>query len=159
MSWFKLDKKFGFAELVGGMGDAFLHVSVLKAAGYVTVPAGTTIRARLEIQADRRRLVEVISIDTSTVVRASPRQSRAKMRNDAQNVVTPPCNAFRASSSASPQSLKVDEVLKPSFAAVNPFEPFLKSSGTGAKHNLVYEGSTLGSSQPGPWLLSVMRTP
>jgi hypothetical protein len=26
----KLDKKFGFVELEGGVGDAFLHVSVLK---------------------------------------------------------------------------------------------------------------------------------
>ena len=39
VSWFKLDKKFGFVELEEGRGDAFLHVSVLKAAGYVTVPA------------------------------------------------------------------------------------------------------------------------
>ena len=39
VSWFKLDKKFGFVELEEGMGDAFLHVSVLKAAGYVTIPA------------------------------------------------------------------------------------------------------------------------
>ena len=38
VSWFKLDKKFGFVELEGGVGDALLHISALKAAGYVTVP-------------------------------------------------------------------------------------------------------------------------
>src|SRR5436190_22849314 len=48
VSWFKLDKKFGFLALDDGPGDAFLHVSVLKAAGYVSVPAGTTMRVRIE---------------------------------------------------------------------------------------------------------------
>jgi cold shock CspA family protein len=32
VSWFKLDKKFGFIELDGAIGDAFVHVSVLKGA-------------------------------------------------------------------------------------------------------------------------------
>ena len=48
VSWFKLDKKFGFVELEDGSGDAFLHVAALKAAGYVSVPAGTTVRVRVE---------------------------------------------------------------------------------------------------------------
>ncbi len=48
VSWFKLDKKFGFVELEGGAGDAFLHVAVLKSAGYVSVPAGTSMRVRVE---------------------------------------------------------------------------------------------------------------
>jgi CspA family cold shock protein len=56
VSWFKLDKNFGFVELEGGVGDAFLHVSVLKAAGYVSIPAGTTVRVRLETQSGRLRL-------------------------------------------------------------------------------------------------------
>lgn len=30
VSWFKLDRKFGFVELEGGVGDAFLHVSVRR---------------------------------------------------------------------------------------------------------------------------------
>src|SRR5215211_3695492 len=34
VSWFNLGKKYGFVELERGMGDAFLHVSVLKEAGY-----------------------------------------------------------------------------------------------------------------------------
>ena len=72
VSWFKLDKKFGFVELEEGKGDAFLHVSVLKAAGYVTIPAGTTIRVRLETQAGRRRVVEVLEIDTSTALEGEP---------------------------------------------------------------------------------------
>jgi CspA family cold shock protein len=65
VSWLKLDKKFGFIELEDGMGDAFLHVSVLKAAGYVTIPAGRT-------QSDRRRVIEILEIDTSTAPEGEP---------------------------------------------------------------------------------------
>jgi hypothetical protein len=50
----------------------------LKAAGYVTVPAGTTIRVRVEAQADRRRVVEVLSIDTSTALAGEPAPVKSK---------------------------------------------------------------------------------
>jgi CspA family cold shock protein len=78
VSWFNLDKKFGFVELDGGVGDAFLHVSVLKAAGYVTTPAGTTMRVRLETQAGRPRVVEVLEIDTSTALEGEPAPVKRK---------------------------------------------------------------------------------
>jgi CspA family cold shock protein len=78
VSWFKLDKKFGFIELEGGIGDAFLHVSVLKAAGYVTIPAGSTVRVRLEIQSDRRRIIEILEIDTSTALKGEPAPVKRK---------------------------------------------------------------------------------
>jgi cold shock protein len=78
VSWFKLDKKFGFVELEGGIGDAFLHVSVLKAAGYVTIPAGTAIRVRLETQSGRRRVVEVLEVDTSTALEGEPAPVKRK---------------------------------------------------------------------------------
>lgn len=54
VSWFQLNKKFGFISLEDGSGDAFLHVSVLKAAGYVSVPAGTTMQVKVEEQQGRR---------------------------------------------------------------------------------------------------------
>ena len=72
VSWFKLDKKFGFVELDNGTGDAFLHVSVLKKAGYVSVPAGTTLRVRVEHEGGRRGVVEVLSVDTSTARSGEP---------------------------------------------------------------------------------------
>jgi hypothetical protein len=50
----------------------YLHVSVLKAAGYVTIPAGSTIRMRLETQSQRLRVVEVLDIDTSTLLKGEP---------------------------------------------------------------------------------------
>jgi cold shock protein len=72
VSWFKLDKKFGFVELEGGRGDAFLHVSVLKAAGYVSVPAGTTMQVRVEHEQGRQRVIEVLTVDTRTARPGEP---------------------------------------------------------------------------------------
>jgi CspA family cold shock protein len=66
VTWFKLDKQFGFVELDGGAGDVFLHVSALKAAGYVSLPAGTTLRVRIAEERGRRRVAEVLHVDTST---------------------------------------------------------------------------------------------
>src|SRR5215217_34245 len=68
VSWFNLGRKFGFVELEGGGGDAFLHVSVLKEAGYVSVPAGTTMQVRVESERGRQRIVEVLSVDTRSSV-------------------------------------------------------------------------------------------
>jgi cold shock CspA family protein len=45
VAWFDLTKQFGFVALSSG-GDAFLHMTVLKEAGYVWIPRGTTLRVR-----------------------------------------------------------------------------------------------------------------
>lgn len=79
MSWFKLDKKFGFIELENAVGDAFLHISVLKAAGYVSIPAGTTMRVRIEEEQGRRRVTEILDIDTSTGKLGQPPVLRDRM--------------------------------------------------------------------------------
>src|SRR5579863_9342430 len=44
VKWFKADKGYGFVELAGGQGDAFLHANALHAAGHDTVPAGAKLR-------------------------------------------------------------------------------------------------------------------
>ena len=82
VSWFKLNKKFGFVELDGAIGDAFLHVSVLKAAGYVSVPAGTTLRVEVEQQQQgRRRVIRVLEIDTGTALPGEPAPVYRKPKN------------------------------------------------------------------------------
>ena len=65
VAWFDLEKKFGFLALSGG-SEAFLHMSVLKAAGYVWVPRGTTLRVRLEADRRKPRVSEVLEVDPST---------------------------------------------------------------------------------------------
>ena len=65
VAWFDLDRKFGFVALSGG-GDAFLHLKVLKAAGYVWIPRGTTLRVRTEVDRGKQRVAEVLEVDAST---------------------------------------------------------------------------------------------
>lgn len=72
VSWFNLDKKFGFVSLDGTAVDAFLHLSVLKSAGYVSVPAGTSMVVRVEADRSRLRVVEVSDVDTSTALPGEP---------------------------------------------------------------------------------------
>jgi cold shock CspA family protein len=40
MAWFDLAEQFDFVALSNGHGDAFLHMSALKEAGYVWLPRG-----------------------------------------------------------------------------------------------------------------------
>jgi cold shock protein len=72
VSWFSLDRKFGFVSLDGTAADAFLHLSVLKSAGYVAVPAGTSMRVRVEADRGKLRVVEVSNVDTSTALAGEP---------------------------------------------------------------------------------------
>ena len=81
VSWFQLDKKFGFISMDDGSGGAFLHVSVLKTAGYVAVPAGTTMDVRVEQEQGRRRVIEVLAIDTTTARPGEPAPVRRKNSN------------------------------------------------------------------------------
>jgi len=65
VAWFDLSQQFGFVVLRGG-GDAFLHMSVLKAAGYVWIPRGTTVQVRVEPDRGKQRVAKVVKVDTST---------------------------------------------------------------------------------------------
>jgi cold shock protein len=64
LAWFDLKKQFGFVAVDGR--DAFLHMSVLKAAGYVWLPRGTTLRVRVEEERGKRQVAEVLAVDTTT---------------------------------------------------------------------------------------------
>jgi len=72
VSWFNLGKKFGFVERETGLGDAVLHVSVLKEAGHVSIPAGTTLRVNGEPERGRHGVSEVQAVDTSTAQPCEP---------------------------------------------------------------------------------------
>jgi cold shock protein len=65
VAWFDLAKQFGFLA-IRGSGDAFLHMSVLKKAGYVRIPRGTTMRVRIEEKWGKRQVAEIFEIDTTT---------------------------------------------------------------------------------------------
>jgi len=64
--------KLGPASLAGTAADAFLHLSVLKSAGYVSVPAGTSMEVRVETDRSRLRVVEVSKVDIKTALTGEP---------------------------------------------------------------------------------------
>ena len=69
VKWFNGEKGFGFVELEGGGGDAFLHISVLARAGYQTVQPGATLRVQTSAGQKGPQVAEVMSVDETT---ASP---------------------------------------------------------------------------------------
>lgn len=80
VSWFRPDKRFGFIEFPNGSGDAFLPASVLARAGYVSVPAGTTMRVEVREQDGKRQVVDVFGIDTATALPGTPHPVRSGSR-------------------------------------------------------------------------------
>lgn len=66
VKWFNGEKGFGFVELEGGGGDAFLHISVLSRAGYQTVSPGATLRVSVSPGQKGPQIADVVSVDEST---------------------------------------------------------------------------------------------
>ena len=72
VSWFDNRKQFGFVKLDDRWGDAFLHMDVLKVGGYYFVPRGTSMQVRVEPDRGKYRVVEILSVDTSTAQHGEP---------------------------------------------------------------------------------------
>lgn len=102
VSWFNPAKRFGFVKLDEHLGDAFLHVDVLKAGGYYFVPRGTTVQVRVgPDERGAQRVVEVLHVDTSTAREGEPppllRKNRAERREQQQREVEESQTRLRAS--------------------------------------------------------------
>ena len=79
VSWFNVEKQFGFVKLDDRTGDAFLHMDVLKEGGFYFVPRGTTLQVRVTPDRGKYRVVEVLHVDTSTGQHGeAPAQARKK---------------------------------------------------------------------------------
>jgi cold shock protein len=76
VKWFNPEKGFGFVELSDGSGDAFLHGSVLTQSGINAVQPGETLEVRVGPGHKGPHVTEVLSVDSSTAVPATPRRSR-----------------------------------------------------------------------------------
>ena len=72
VKWFNSEKGFGFVELEGGGGDAFLHVSVLSRVGYQTVSPGATLRVQTSAGQKGPQVAEVLSVDETTATATGP---------------------------------------------------------------------------------------
>ena len=77
VKWFKADKGYGFVELAGGEGDAFLHANALHAAGHDTVPAGAKLRVQVGAGAKGAQVTRVLEVDAAGIVERPQRPSRA----------------------------------------------------------------------------------
>jgi len=73
VKWFKADKGYGFVELAGGQGDAFLHANALHNAGHETVPPGAKLRVQIGAGAKGAQVTRVLEVDASTAVERPPR--------------------------------------------------------------------------------------
>ena len=62
VKWFNAEKGFGFVEVEGGSGDAFLHVSVLQRVGADAVAPGAILRVRVGPGQKGQQVTEVLEI-------------------------------------------------------------------------------------------------
>jgi cold shock protein len=88
VKWFKADKGYGFVELAGGQGDAFLHANALHAAGYDTVPSGAKLRVQVGAGAKGAQVTRVLEVDTTGVVERPPRSDGPRPRRVAPDPST-----------------------------------------------------------------------
>jgi len=68
VKWFNPDKGFGFVELTNGLGEAFLHIRQVKAAGATTLEAGSTLVVQVGVGQKGPQVDRIVSIDTSTAI-------------------------------------------------------------------------------------------
>ena len=68
VKWFKADKGYGFVELAGGQGDAFLHANALHASGHESVPSGAKLKVIVGAGAKGAQVTRVVEVDTAGVV-------------------------------------------------------------------------------------------
>ncbi len=68
VKWFKADKGYGFVELAGGQGDAFLHANALQGAGHESVPTGAKLRVQIGAGAKGAQVTRVLEVDASGAV-------------------------------------------------------------------------------------------
>jgi CspA family cold shock protein len=81
VKWFKADKGYGFVELAGGAGDAFLHANALHAAGHDTVPAGAKLRVQVGAGAKGAQVTRVLEVDATGIVERPQRPSSEGFRD------------------------------------------------------------------------------
>ena len=68
VKWFNEHKGYGFVELAGGQGDAFLHANVLKWTGRESVPAGAKLQIIVGDGPKGPQVASVVHIDASGIV-------------------------------------------------------------------------------------------
>jgi cold shock protein len=68
VKWFNPEKGYGFVELSGGGGDAFLHLKTLRQIGRETVPSGAKVRALVRSGSRGTQVIRVVEVDAASAV-------------------------------------------------------------------------------------------
>src|SRR5579863_6596597 len=89
VKWFNADKGFGFVTLGNGGGDAFLHASVLQAAGRQSVLPGTKLRAHVGPGPKGPQVTRVLEVDESGASGEPARGDRSTARSGKREAVDP----------------------------------------------------------------------
>src|SRR5579863_4150685 len=80
VKWFRADKGYGFVELSGGQGDAFLHLNALRLAGRESAPIGAKLRVVVSAGPKGVQVSRVIEVDASSAVESPVRSVSAGAR-------------------------------------------------------------------------------
>jgi len=66
VKWFNVVKGFGFVTPSDGSSDAFLHLSVLRDAGFSALQPGATVRCEVVARSKGLQVTRVLHVDEST---------------------------------------------------------------------------------------------
>ena len=66
VKWFNVVKGYGFLTPEDGSADVFLHLTVLRTAGYERLPPGASVECDAVQGAKGMQVLSVVSVDTST---------------------------------------------------------------------------------------------
>ena len=68
IKWFNVVRGYGFVSPEDGTADVFLHMTVLRQAGYDKLAPGSTVKCEAVQGAKGMQVLSISSIDTSTAI-------------------------------------------------------------------------------------------
>lgn len=77
VKWFNTVKGFGFVTPSDGSNDAFLHLSILRDAGFSTLQPGATIQCIVSSRSKGLQVARILRVDESTAAPAPQPSSRS----------------------------------------------------------------------------------